>query len=60
LGYVIRERRASHFPRPAGQATGAKPAVILRAFREILRLRLNLEGDLAQAARGREAPRPGV
>jgi glycosyltransferase involved in cell wall biosynthesis len=60
LGYVIRERRASHFPRPAGQATGAKPAVILRAFRELLRLRLNLESDLAQASRSREAPRPGV
>jgi glycosyltransferase involved in cell wall biosynthesis len=60
LGYVIRERRASHYPRPAGQATGAKPAVILRAFREILRLRFNLESDLAQAARSREAPRPGV
>jgi len=60
LGYVIRERRASHFPRPAGQATGAKPAVIVRAFRELLRLRLNLETDLAQAARSREAPRPGV
>jgi glycosyltransferase involved in cell wall biosynthesis len=58
LGYVIRERRASHFPRPAGQATGAKPAVILRAFRELVRLRLNLESDLASVRGGRQAPRP--
>jgi glycosyltransferase involved in cell wall biosynthesis len=60
LGYAIRERRASHFPRSAGQATGAKPAVIVRAFRELLHLRFNLESDLAQAGRGREVPRPGV
>lgn len=60
LGYVIRERRASHFPRPAGQATGAKPAVILRAFRELLRLRFSLESDLAHAAPGRKSPRPGI
>jgi len=60
LGYIVRERRVSHYPRTAGQATGAKPAVILRAFRELLTLRLNLESDLARAGRGREAPRPGV
>jgi glycosyltransferase involved in cell wall biosynthesis len=60
LGFVIRERRASHFPRSAGSPTGAKPAVILRAFRELIRLRLNLEAELAQSARTREATRPGV
>ena len=60
LGFVVRERRASHFPRPAGTPTGAKPSVILRAFRELLRLRLNLESDLAQSARAREVARPGV
>jgi len=60
LGYVVREKRASHFPRTAGQATGAKPAVILRAFRELLHLRINLENDLAQAASGAQASRPGV
>ncbi len=60
LGYVIRERPVSHYPRPAGQATGAKPAVILRAFRELLHLRLNLEADLARAARSSEATRPGI
>ncbi|MGE3273067.1 MAG: glycosyltransferase family 2 protein [Chloroflexota bacterium] len=60
LGYVIRERAVSHYPRPAGVATGAKPAVIIRAFRELLRLRLNLDADLANVTQGREAPRPGV
>jgi glycosyltransferase involved in cell wall biosynthesis len=59
LGYIIRERRASHYPRPAGQATGARPAVIVRAFRELLHLRLNLDNDLANARSGRQAPRPG-
>jgi glycosyltransferase involved in cell wall biosynthesis len=60
LGYVIRERPVSHYPRPAGQATGAKPAVILRAFHELLHLRLTLDSDLARAGRAREASRPGV
>jgi glycosyltransferase involved in cell wall biosynthesis len=60
LGYVIRERAVSHYPRAAGQATGAKPAVILRAFRELWHLRLTLEDDLAQAAQSSKAPRPGI
>ena len=60
FGYVIRERRASHFPREAGQATGAKPAVIIRAFRELFRLRLNLESELARSARTHQAAGPGV
>jgi glycosyltransferase involved in cell wall biosynthesis len=60
LGYVIRERGVSHYPRPAGQATGARPAVILRAFRELWHLRLTLENDLAQAAGSREPHRPGI
>ena len=60
LGYVIRERRASHYPRPAGQTTGAKPAVIIRAFRELFHLRLNLESELARSARTSQAAGPGV
>ena len=60
LGFVVRERRASHYPRPAGSPTGARPSVILRAFRELLRLRLNLESELARSARTREATRPSV
>ncbi len=41
-GYRIKELRATHFPRTAGSATGAKLSVILRAFRELIRLRLTL------------------
>ncbi len=57
MGFVVRERRATHYPRPAGTPTGAKPAVILRAFRELLRLRLRIDADLAQSARIHEATR---
>ena len=41
-GYRIVEMRATHFPRTAGRATGARLSVILRAFRELIRLRLTL------------------
>ena len=41
-GYRIVEMRATHYPRTAGRATGAKLSVILRAFRELIRLRLQL------------------
>ncbi len=45
-GYRIKELRATHFPRTAGRATGAKPSVILRAFRELIRLRLTLSRSM--------------
>jgi glycosyltransferase involved in cell wall biosynthesis len=35
-GYAFYEKGVQHFSRRAGRATGAKPAVILRAFRELL------------------------
>jgi glycosyltransferase involved in cell wall biosynthesis len=35
-GYTFCERGVQHFSRRAGRATGANPAVILRAFRELL------------------------
>jgi len=41
-GYRIVELRATHFPRKAGRATGAKLSVILKAFRELIKLRLTL------------------
>jgi glycosyltransferase involved in cell wall biosynthesis len=41
-GCRIVEMRATHFPRTVGKATGAKASVILRAFRELLKLRLAL------------------
>jgi glycosyltransferase involved in cell wall biosynthesis len=38
-GYRIGQVGVHHFPRTAGQPTGANPLVILRAFKELLRLR---------------------
>jgi glycosyltransferase involved in cell wall biosynthesis len=38
-GYRIVERGVHHYPRTAGRQTGASPRVILRAFRELLKLR---------------------
>jgi len=41
-GYTIREVPVSHRPRLAGSPTGARWHVIARAFRELIRFRLNL------------------
>lgn len=41
-GFRIVEMRATHYPRTAGSPTGAKLSVILRAFRELINLRLAL------------------
>jgi glycosyltransferase involved in cell wall biosynthesis len=49
LGYRIVEHRASHYPRPAGQPTGARLDVIVRAFRELIWLRLHLDEEIGQA-----------
>ncbi len=46
-GYRFVELRATHFPRTAGKATGAKLSVILRAFRDLFKLRLSLARSLA-------------
>jgi glycosyltransferase involved in cell wall biosynthesis len=42
-GYRFIERPVTHLPRRAGSPTGAKPRVILRAFRDIALLRLRLQ-----------------
>ncbi len=55
LGFRVKERPVSHFPRIAGTATGAKPAVILRAFKELYQLRRNLDRELAEDQRARTA-----
>ena len=62
-GFRLRERRVTHLPRTAGRATGARPDVILRAFRDLFRLRLSLPpgsapAPAAVAAYGRVRP-PG-
>jgi glycosyltransferase involved in cell wall biosynthesis len=38
-GFVIVEEPVNHFPRKAGSQTGARPQVILRAFKELFKLR---------------------
>lgn len=38
-GYTVTQRGVHHYPRTAGRQTGANPRVILRAFRELLKLR---------------------
>jgi glycosyltransferase involved in cell wall biosynthesis len=53
-GYRIAEVPVTHLPRAEGKATGAKPAVILRAFRDLLRFRLKSvrKPDAHQPVRG--------
>ncbi|MFN0070306.1 MAG: glycosyltransferase family 2 protein [Chloroflexota bacterium] len=58
LGYRIVEHRASHFPRPAGQPTGARLDVIARAFRELIWLRMHLAEELARQAPTNRLSRP--
>jgi glycosyltransferase involved in cell wall biosynthesis len=41
-GFRIIEQPVDHYPRQAGSQTGANMRVILRAFRELLRMRLRL------------------
>jgi len=38
-GYRLTQAGVHHYPRRAGKQTGAKPSVILRAFKELLKLR---------------------
>jgi glycosyltransferase involved in cell wall biosynthesis len=38
-GYTITQRGVHHYPRTAGQETGGNPKVILRAFKEVIKLR---------------------
>lgn len=42
-GFTIVEEPVSHYPRVAGKQTGANPRVILRAFRELFKLRRKLQ-----------------
>lgn len=51
LGYVVKERPVTHLPRTAGKATGARPAVIVRAFAELIRLRWTLQREPSTAQR---------
>ncbi len=44
-GYRVVQRPVNHYPRSAGEQSGASPAVILRAFRELLKLRRRILRD---------------
>ncbi|HUE75503.1 MAG TPA: glycosyltransferase family 2 protein [Chloroflexota bacterium] len=50
-GFHIREVHARHLPRRAGRATGARPDVIIRAFRELLRFWMRHQLGIGQQAR---------
>jgi glycosyltransferase involved in cell wall biosynthesis len=60
LGYRVKERPVSHFPRTAGRPTGARPDVIVRAFRELFQLWRNLDRELAEDPRARALRRSEV
>jgi glycosyltransferase involved in cell wall biosynthesis len=55
-GYTYCERGVQHFSRRAGRATGAKPAVILRAFRELLTYSRKWREQPSTVAAKRELP----
>src|SRR5438094_1471033 len=40
FGMTVKEVRVSHFPRRHGKPTGGDPAVIIKAFRELIKIRL--------------------
>jgi glycosyltransferase involved in cell wall biosynthesis len=39
FGMTVKEVRVSHFPRRHGKPTGGNPAVIIKAFRELIKIR---------------------
>ena len=47
LGFRVHELPVRHLPRTAGQATGARLDVIVRAFRELFQLWRHLDDELA-------------
>jgi glycosyltransferase involved in cell wall biosynthesis len=54
LGFHVKELPVSHLPRTAGSPTGARPDVIVRAFRELFRLWRNLDTELRADPRARD------
>ena len=53
-GYTMIQHGVKHYPRLAGQSSGAKLSVILRAFKELFALRKDILGTKAQRHRGTE------
>ncbi len=60
LGFQVIELPVNHFPRTAGSPTGARPEVIVRAFRELFQLWRNLDRELAEDPRARALQRSQV
>ena len=59
LGYRVEELGVTHYPREVGSPTGARLSVIVRAFKELFRLRLQLREELAASeARWRSRGQP--
>lgn len=59
-GFRLREVRVSHYPRSAGRATGARPDVILRAFRDLIWLRLHIDEEPPRRDVGQSAGSPAA
>lgn len=65
-GYTYTQIGVHHLPRKGGKATGAKPVVILRAFRELFTFAWKWRREEKQARRAKEKnqeqnlPRPAV
>jgi glycosyltransferase involved in cell wall biosynthesis len=53
LGFHVKELPVTHFPRTAGNPTGARPDVIVRAFTELFRLWRKIDSDLHADPRAR-------
>jgi hypothetical protein len=52
-GYRIADVPLTHHPRVSGEATGANPIVILKAFRDLIRFRISLWYELISEWRER-------
>jgi hypothetical protein len=50
-GFQIVEAPLTHLPRRAGEATGANLAVIIKAFRDLVRFRQRLNRELREERR---------
>ncbi len=60
LGFRVKQLPVSHFPRTAGSPTGARPDVIVRAFKELFQLWRNLDRELAEDPRAQALRRSEV
>jgi glycosyltransferase involved in cell wall biosynthesis len=54
-GFTLVEEPVSHYPRRAGSQTGANPRVVLRAFRELFRMRTRLNAERRHGAQDHKA-----